>query len=113
MCIRDSLRRVLERDHEVDLSEGGADALARLASGATYDAILCDVMMPGVSGIDVHEALVASNPALAKRMIFVSGGAFTARAREFLAETQQPLLTKPFDAEELRRTIASLVSRGS
>ena len=43
-------------------------------------------MMPGMTGMDLHEALATAAPASAARMVFLTGGAFTARAQAFLAE---------------------------
>ena len=103
-----TVKRVFARDHDVEVCVGGAEALARLALDQGFDAIICDVMMPDVSGMDVYGTLAATAPALARRMIFISGGAFTPRAREFFATTSQPCIEKPFDREELRRAVAAM-----
>ncbi len=102
-------KRILLRDHDVETSPGGAHALARLASGASFDVIVCDLMMPSVSGVDVYEEIVRAHPSLASRVIFVTGGAFTPRSRDFLEGVSRPCLSKPFDPPELRRAVASLM----
>lgn len=96
-----ALARTL-RAYEVTLAHDGATAIA-LANENRYDVIVCDLMMPGTSGVDVYRALCSSR--LAERMIFVSGGAFTRPASEFLATVDVPLVHKPVDPTELRELI--------
>ncbi len=105
-----TVKRVFARDHDVEVCVGGAEALARLAGDQAFDIIICDVMMPDVSGMDVYGTLAAKAPELARRMIFITGGAFTPRAREFFATTTQPCIEKPFDREDLRRAVAAVTS---
>jgi len=72
------LWKILERDREFDL-------------------ILCDVMMPDLSGIDLHRWLGENHPEVAKQLVFITGGAFTPTAREYLGEVDNCSLKKPFD----------------
>jgi DNA-binding NtrC family response regulator len=58
-------------------------------------------MMPDVSGMDVHERIARERPELAKRFVFVTGGAFTERARRFVDEVGLPVIEKPFDLTKL------------
>lgn len=104
-----TVRRILGRDHDVFVSPGGGDALAQLLADPTFDVVVCDVMMPDVSGIDVYGELLRRSPELTRRIVFMTGGAFTPRAREFLATTSQPCIEKPFDPDELRRAVASML----
>jgi CheY-like chemotaxis protein len=83
----------------------GRDALARVRAGERFDAVLCDLMMPELSGMDLHAAVAAIDPALAERFIFVTGGAFTDSAREFLARAANPRLEKPVDRGALREAL--------
>ena len=64
------------------------------------DVILCDVAMPGISGIDLYEAIEKRFPALKQRLVFVTGGAFTARARDFLLRTS--LIASLREAEQIQ-----------
>jgi CheY-like chemotaxis protein len=96
------VRRTLMRDHEVEVVNEGSLALERIRSGATYDVILCDLMMPQMTGMEVFEKLKALSAAQAERMIFLTGGAFTPRARSFLDEVPNARIEKPFDPEQLR-----------
>jgi signal transduction histidine kinase len=106
-----SLARVLER-HDVEVVTSADAALARL--GATDapvpDLVLCDLMMPGRSGIDVYEQLSKSRPDLLGRLVMMTGGTFTARAEAFLASTTCRVLQKPFGAEAVLRLVAERVS---
>jgi CheY-like chemotaxis protein len=74
--------------------------------------VLCDVMMPDLGGKDLYEAVRRTHSGLERRFIFVSGGAFTANAREFLETIPTPKLEKPFNEPALRQIVQELVSRG-
>jgi signal transduction histidine kinase/CheY-like chemotaxis protein len=86
-------------EHTVEVALGGANALEKLTEDAEFDLILCDLMMPGTNGMDVYASATASFPFLASRFVFMTGGAFTPRAKAFLAETSLPRLEKPFRIE--------------
>src|SRR5690606_33269447 len=83
-AMANALSLVLGEDHQVEVFTSARRALARLGQGERYDAIVCDVMMPEMSGIDFHAELARAQPELATQVIFLTGGAFTLRAREFL-----------------------------
>ncbi len=105
VLVGQAVAALLSPDHEVvSVTRAGA-ALARLAAGETFDVILCDLMMPEMTGMELHEQLA---PALRERMVFVTGGAFTPQARDFLATSRRPRLDKPFTEAQLRRVIASV-----
>ena len=108
--IRQTLVRMLSRDHEVVAVASGQAAQALLSEDAHFDAIVCDVMMPGVSGLDVHAWLVEREPQLARRLIFITGGAFTPKSTAYLAHVDNPRLDKPFDVALLRKTVGELVA---
>jgi PAS domain S-box-containing protein len=91
--------RMLSSRHDVTTTTSAADALARLSRGERYDMILCDVMMPVISGIEFYDVLRARAPEEADRIVFVTGGAFTVQAREFLDRIPNARLEKPFTAE--------------
>jgi len=97
--------RTLQRlliPHRVTVVTRGRAALARIAAGETFDVILCDVMMPEQTGMEFHDRLREVRPDLASRIIFLSGGAFTQRAREFFERVPNPRIDKPIDAVKLR-----------
>jgi signal transduction histidine kinase len=105
------LRRMLGRDHEVMSASSVREALERLKKGERYDLILCDLMMPEMTGMDLHAELVRTSPALAERLIFMTGGAFTPAAREFLDDVPNARVEKPFDVQNLRALIQTLLAR--
>ena len=89
-------------DHEIVPVTCARDALTRLSGGERFDVILCDLMMPDLSGIDLYDQI---EPAYRDRVVFMTGGAFTQQAREFLARCDRPYLDKPFSERELRDAI--------
>jgi PAS domain S-box-containing protein len=106
-----AVARTLASDHEVVALTDPSEALARLAHGERFDVVVCDLMMPGLTGMECHEALGTSRPELARSMIFLTGGAFTAKARAFLDRVPNVRVEKPFDADELREVVARGVAR--
>jgi PAS domain S-box-containing protein len=110
--VADALRRMLEPDHEVEILTRSRLALERVRAGASWDAVLCDVMMPEMSGIEWYEEVRRLDPALAGRVVFVTGGAFTAAARTFLEAVGNPRLEKPFDLADVRAAVAGRVAAG-
>jgi signal transduction histidine kinase/CheY-like chemotaxis protein len=104
-----ALGRSLAPEYDVVVISNPADALDRLRLGEGFDAILCDLVMPQVTGMDLYAELAASRPALAARMIFMTGGTFTVRAREFLAAVPNPAIDKPFDLAALSALLRARV----
>lgn len=107
-----SIERVLRSQHDVVVAAEGRDALARIARGERFDVIFCDMMMPNMSGIDVHQALATAEPDQAKRLIFMTGGAFTPATQLFLDTVANVTITKPFAAAAIRKLVADYVSEG-
>jgi signal transduction histidine kinase/CheY-like chemotaxis protein len=99
--------RSLLGDHDVVAVTCARDALQKLRGGEAFDVILCDLMMPDISGIDLYDQIA---PADRERVVFMTGGAFTQQAREFLARCNRPYLDKPFSEHELRDAIARVRS---
>ena len=97
-----SLGRVLEQDHDVTIVLSAGDARQRVVAGERFDVILCDLMMPQMTGMDLHAELLRAVPEQAAQMVFLTGGAFTPHARAFLAGVPNHRLHKPFDTQELR-----------
>jgi PAS domain S-box-containing protein len=89
--------RAFGATHDVSVAARADEALALLHSGRRFDLILCDLLMPGMSGAELHERLSSELPGQAERMVFLSGGAFTPRARDFLESIDtRRKLEKPF-----------------
>lgn len=109
VAVGNTLRLVLEREHDVRLVRSAEEALHVLAEDARFDAIVCDLVMPGMGGIDLYEALRRMRSPLAERMIFMTGGAVLPRTRERLARSKNPILEKPFDVAVVRRALERFV----
>jgi signal transduction histidine kinase len=103
-----SYQRWLGRHYEVETALGADAALTLLEQGEVFDAILCDVMMPEVSGLDLHRLIGERWPEQAARVIFVTGGVFTDEAQEALTRAARPCLFKPFDLDELETSLRDL-----
>jgi CheY-like chemotaxis protein len=100
-----ALRLLLAPENDVIPVTSGLDALSRLTSGERFDAILCDLMMPDISGIELYDRVTRVAPECTERIIFMTGGAFTPQARDFLAKLDRPHLDKPFTEGQVRRAI--------
>ena len=86
----------------VDRAGDGEEGLTRLAEG-TYDLIICDLKMPRIDGMQFYRAMAAATPALARRVIFVTGAVAGTDAERFLEETGCRWLAKPFRLGDLLR----------
>jgi signal transduction histidine kinase len=108
--LRVTLAQILSTDHEVYETPSARLALERIAGGERYDVILCDVMMPEMSGIDFYEELTHVAPELTARVVFLTGGAFTPRTQAFLERVTNPRLEKPFEVAELHAVIRKVMA---
>jgi signal transduction histidine kinase/CheY-like chemotaxis protein len=106
-----AIQRMLTPQYEVTVVTRARDALDRISQGSRYDLILCDLLMPEMTGMDLHDELVLTAPEQARAMVFVTGGAFTPRAREFLSEMASRCIEKPFDTNTLRSVVAERIRR--
>jgi CheY-like chemotaxis protein len=93
---------------EVTSSSRGDEAIQRLESGA-FDLIVCDIRMPGLSGVDLFDWLKAQRPAMTRRILYTTGDTFDATTREFLESSQVPYLGKPFDLKQLKQSLERLL----
>jgi two-component system cell cycle sensor histidine kinase/response regulator CckA len=91
-------------DHDVTTAHDGREAVALMGQHA-YDVILCDLIMPEMTGMDVYRAALQRETPVNERIVFMTGGAFTQRARDFLQSVPNLRIEKPFDLTHLERTI--------
>jgi len=103
-------RLIRAEHHEVVSCRKAAEALDRIRGGERFDAILCDMMMPEMTGMDLHAELSKFAPDQARRMVFVTGGAFTQAARTFLASVPNPCVHKPVDPVSLNEAVLKVVA---
>jgi two-component system cell cycle sensor histidine kinase/response regulator CckA len=95
--------------HDVRLFTDGRAALAHLLEGASYDVILCDLMMGDISGMKVFEEVRRGRPGLERAFVFMTGGVFDPQVAEFLASVPNDCLDKPFDVRaEVARRVPSI-----
>jgi two-component system, cell cycle sensor histidine kinase and response regulator CckA len=100
-----ALRLMLEEENDVTFAGSGREALKHLLGEASFDVVFCDLMMPEMNGIDIYQALRLNRPGYERRIVFMTGGAFTHEAERFLGQTPNPRLEKPFDLRNLRRIV--------
>ena len=102
----------LLREHSVVVLDQPQRALHELLQLSEPDAVLCDLMMPDVTGAELFRGVLAARPSLARRFVFITGGVFSEDTERFLAEHTPRVLTKPFDALQLRGVLAEVRSEG-
>ncbi len=85
-------------------AENGLAGL-HLVESRRFDAIICDLRLPYLPGGAFYEELLKRDPALARRVIFVSAIAHDPAVRRFLDQTGQPYLQKPYEVKELLETV--------
>jgi signal transduction histidine kinase len=104
------VQRMLRADHDVSSFGSVREALEAIRGGASYDVILCDLMMPEMTGMDLHAELLRLRPDLAQRVVFMTGGAFTPAAREYLHQMPNQRLEKPFEPGDLRLIVEAMLA---
>jgi PAS domain S-box-containing protein len=106
---RTALRRLLGEEHALTCPKTSPEALALIDGGMCFDLILCDVTMPELSGVELHQRLLARHPDQARRMVFLTGGALSPEALEFTRTVPNRKVEKPFDSQQLRRLVQELL----
>lgn len=101
------LARALRRSFEVTATSSPKAALERISKGG-IDAVLCDVMMPEMSGMELHRRLQSIQPTLAPRTVFMTGGTFAPEEERRLARLTNVVLRKPIPLDQLLETLAAI-----
>ncbi len=104
-----SVSRLLRDEHDVETASNGKEALLKLAEDGPFDLIVCDLMMPEMNGMDLHQEVARNNPDIAKRFVFLTGGAYTHSAKVFLSRIANPKLDKPVQPNLLRSVVSSVL----
>jgi PAS domain S-box-containing protein len=106
--IANTLRELLAPEHEVIAATTAREAFEAIER-SDFDVVFCDLIMPGAGGIDLYERLRSVHPGLERRLVFMTGGAFTERTAEFLASVENRRVEKPFSlglVEQIVRDMA-------
>ncbi len=107
--IRRSISKFLTRSGwTVDLADSGDEGLRQLQS-SEYDAVLCDLRMPGMSGHEFYRRLQAMESPAVSHLIFMTGDVLSPEASRFLQEAARPVLSKPFALKDLMEVLALVV----
>ena len=103
-----SLSRTLAH-HAVTAVNHAREALSLIDNGATFDVILCDLMMPDVDGLALYDLVAEKHPEVARRFVFMTGGVFSGNDRDRLDLLATPQLEKPFSAEAIRDCVVRVL----
>jgi two-component system, OmpR family, copper resistance phosphate regulon response regulator CusR len=96
----------------VDLCDNGLSA-REAAAGKKYLFCVSDIKLPGLNGIQLNEALKATNPHLAGHTIFMTGDSMGPDTHAFLQALRTPWLMKPFHVEELMTAVRKMTAQVS
>ncbi len=110
--IANTLRELLSIEHDVFAMTSGREALELVRGGPDFDVIFCDLMMPGMSGIELFRRIRDQRRGLERRIVFMTGGAFTTRAAEFLASVDNRRIEKPFSLGLVERIVREMSGLG-
>jgi len=102
---------ILLGEHDVEISVDPRKGASRILAGETFDIVFCDLMMPAMTGMDLHAVIAEKLPEQAERIVFVTGGAFTPAAQEFVSKVPNTVLEKPFDMKDLAAVLARGLAR--
>lgn len=108
--IRTAIAMALSDQHVVVEADRGEVALELIGDGA-FDVILCDLMMPGLGGCELHGRIKTRHPGLERRIVFVTGGTFVAKVREFLDSVDNLKLFKPFTLDQVSAIVVDAARR--
>jgi len=107
-----TIQRLLGEAYEVVVLTAGSAAIDLLVGKAEeFDLILCDLTMPDVTGMDVYTQIVQVRADMGERFVFMTGGTFSPRARDFLDQVPNERLDKPFDLQTVRNLVRTRCSQ--
>jgi CheY-like chemotaxis protein len=110
--IRRLVCRALGERHNVYAAHDALSAIQILDEGLRPNLMICDVMMPGMNGIELRERIQAVSPEQAARIVFVTGGALLPHVRALLERVPNTWLEKPIEVEALREFVRRRAGAG-
>jgi CheY-like chemotaxis protein len=113
VTIGNTMRDLLSSEHDVVAVASGEAALDAVARDSSWDVIFCDLMMPRVSGIEIYDRLRADLPGMERRIVFMTGGAFTSRAADFLAKVPNRRVEKPFALSQIETIVREMAAQAA
>jgi CheY-like chemotaxis protein len=108
--LRRALVRVLRANTDVITAQRGDEAIQKLSRGLEVEVVICDLLLPGATGMEVYAFIERHRPELLKRVLFVTGGATSPKTRDFARKHRDTLLLKPLDARRLQLLIDTVAS---
>ena len=99
-----SLVKSICANDDVEVYVRALDALER-ADAASFDVVLCDLLMPGMNGLQFYAALREKRPELVRHFVMMTGSAMDEWTRDFLRLGHVTLLAKPFSVDELLKCL--------
>jgi CheY-like chemotaxis protein len=110
--IANTLRELLAPEHEVIAATTAREAFDAIER-SDFDVVFCDLIMPGAGGIDLYERLRSLHPGMERRIVFMTGGAFTERTAEFLASVENRRVEKPFSLGLVEQIVRDMAGTGA
>jgi len=113
MAVLSSFRRHLQaEDISIEFALSGGQALRRLLSDSPPDAVVCDLLLPDISGVEVFQRVMAANPSYRQRFAVATGGYAVPEVAAFLATFGGPVLKKPVDPGQLAQVVRGCLMQG-
>ena len=109
--MRKVMHRALGPEYDVVVTSGGQGGLDRIVAGERFDLVLCDLMLPSMSGMVFHERVGKVAPELVEHIVFTTGGAYTHGAKAFLMRSDIRHIDKPFSLADLREAVREHLAR--
>jgi PAS domain S-box-containing protein len=108
-AVRSLMQNILTMDgHHVQLCASPQEAMA-LLNGETYDLVFSDVRMPGMSGMELHQLMIQTQPEMRGKIAFMTGDTSDTVTREYLQTNNVPYITKPFNRKTLIDKVRQLL----
>lgn len=113
MSILSGFRRHLQNDDmSIEFALSGGQALRRMLSDTPPDVVVCDMLLPDISGIEVYQRAVAAEPSYRQRFAVATGASGTPSVVSFLSTFTGPVLYKPIEAAQLTQAVRTCLSGG-